>query len=198
MGGGNEPENIVELTAEEHYVAHQILVKLHPGCASLVTAFYLMAKCSGNKAYGWLRRKHAATTSVRNLGNKYNLGKKHSIETRWKIAKSALGNTHTLGQKRTPESRAKMSKVQSGKKLKPFSAEQCANMAAALIGRKCSPETRAKISAAHLGMKASLETRAKISAVQKGKPWTEARRAAFRRGAGRASPPRLDLPQAAA
>ena len=30
MGGGNELANLVNLTAEEHYVAHQLLVKMYP------------------------------------------------------------------------------------------------------------------------------------------------------------------------
>ena len=30
MGGGNESSNLVQLTAEEHYVAHQLLHKMHP------------------------------------------------------------------------------------------------------------------------------------------------------------------------
>ena len=30
VGGGDESENLVPLTPEEHYLAHQLLVKMHP------------------------------------------------------------------------------------------------------------------------------------------------------------------------
>ena len=80
MGGGNEPANIVELTAEEHYVAHQLLVKMYPGAKTLAHAATMMAVlCSGNKAYGWLRRhnsdamkgnKWCAKISAAHLGKK--------------------------------------------------------------------------------------------------------------------------------
>src|SRR3990167_4731006 len=55
MGGGNESWNLVELTAEEHYVAHQLLCRMHPTNSLLIYGAVSMAKrCSGNKAYGWL------------------------------------------------------------------------------------------------------------------------------------------------
>lgn len=58
MGGSDDPSNIVELTPEEHYVAHQLLVKVYPGEAGLVYAAQMMgATRKGNKSYGWLRRK---------------------------------------------------------------------------------------------------------------------------------------------
>jgi len=31
MNGNNRKENIVRLSPEEHYVVHQLLVKMHPG-----------------------------------------------------------------------------------------------------------------------------------------------------------------------
>lgn len=38
MGGTNDKSNIVKLTPEEHYVAHQLLVKIFPGNYSLIHA----------------------------------------------------------------------------------------------------------------------------------------------------------------
>jgi hypothetical protein len=60
MGGTDEPSNLVELTPEEHYLCHQLLVKMHPEDVGLVKAATCMAATvSGrkNKLYGWLRRK---------------------------------------------------------------------------------------------------------------------------------------------
>ena len=60
LGGIDEPSNLVDLTPEEHFVAHQLLVKIHPAASSLVVAAMLMAGRIGrNKEYGWLRRAMA-------------------------------------------------------------------------------------------------------------------------------------------
>ena len=72
MGGGDEKENLVEMTPEEHYVAHQLLVKIHPGNHSLVKAVHcmtLLSNCPGrnNKAYGWIKRevyKHSKNKQI--------------------------------------------------------------------------------------------------------------------------------------
>lgn len=58
IGGGDEKENLVKLYPEEHYLAHQLLVKMYPTHAGLLSAAMMMtAKRSGNKVYGWLRRR---------------------------------------------------------------------------------------------------------------------------------------------
>lgn len=61
MGGSDEKENIAELTPEEHYLAHQLLVKIYPENKKLVMAAVMMRpKRPCNKLYGWLRRKHSS------------------------------------------------------------------------------------------------------------------------------------------
>jgi hypothetical protein len=67
MGGSNNPENLVELTPEEHYVAHQLLIKIYPNNYKLIMAAIMMCHGieegigkkdrSNNKLYGWLRKK---------------------------------------------------------------------------------------------------------------------------------------------
>ncbi len=142
MGGDDSVENIVLLTAEEHYVAHQLLVKIHPEIPGLATAAVRMSRqCTGNKAYGWLRRRHAQFMRQQK---------------------------YTLGKIFTAEHRANLSAAQKGKKQ---SAETRSKRAVALRGRKVSEETRKKISAANtgkaIGIKRpprSAEHRAKLSA----------------------------------
>jgi len=184
MGGGNEHENLVYLTAEEHYVAHQLLVKMYPGIPGLVWgALRLARKCFNNKAYGWLRRKHAIAASEAMRGRRHSpesrakmsaiqlalktrLGKKHSSETRAKISASQLGKKHSpehiekmaaalRGKKHSPEAKARMSVAQRGNKNN--------------LGKTLSPETREKIAAAHRGMKASLDARSNMAAAHLGK-----------------------------
>lgn len=58
MGGTDDKENLVELTPEEHYVAHQLLVKIYPENKILIHAAVMMIpNRPSNKLYGWLRRK---------------------------------------------------------------------------------------------------------------------------------------------
>jgi len=139
MGGLNVAENVVELTPEEHYVAHQLLVKMHPGVAGLVSAAVLMSgRRSGNKPYGWLRRRAAVMQ----------LGSKASPETRAKMSASSIGRP------KSKEMRAKLSATRMGM---PVSPEARAKISAARRGSKGkrhhSAETRAKISVAHTGRK---------------------------------------------
>lgn len=120
MGGGNEPLNIVELTGEEHYVAHQLLVWMFPDVCWLALAAFRMAKqCTGNKAYGWLRRRMAKEQ-----------------------AKAMMGVRRT-GRPVSQETRDKTAATLRGRKIAPEIVEKTA---AAHRGRPLSAEHRAKIS----------------------------------------------------
>ena len=67
MGGKGTEE--VQLIPEEHYVAHLLLVKMHPGNKSLIYAANMMSYTrKGNKSYGWLRRKYADLMSEKMSG----------------------------------------------------------------------------------------------------------------------------------
>jgi hypothetical protein len=63
MGGSDDASNLVSLTPEEHYIAHQLLVKIHPTHYGLLNAAIAMTRQgtyvirSKNKMYGWLKRK---------------------------------------------------------------------------------------------------------------------------------------------
>jgi hypothetical protein len=61
LGGSNRKENIVRLTPEEHYVAHQLLVRMYPGHAGLVFAVKMMTISNNrvirnNKMFGWIKK----------------------------------------------------------------------------------------------------------------------------------------------
>ena len=63
MGGPDSLENLVKLFPEEHYVAHQILVKIYPTNDKLLSAVIVMGgkkknrKCCNNKTYSWLKKR---------------------------------------------------------------------------------------------------------------------------------------------
>lgn len=192
MGGSNSKSNIVELTAEEHYVAHQLLVKMRPDVRGLAIAAVRMARqCTGNKAYGWLRRRAAnlqrgqsvsqktrAKISLALIGKKNNLGKSRPLHA---IEKTAAANR---GRKRTDESRAKMSAARIGKPLLAnrgvaLSEERRAKISAALTGNKNgignrggrherSPELRARTAVALRGRRKSAEAIEKSATARRG------------------------------
>lgn len=53
MGGLDESENLVSLTAREHFLCHWLLVRIYPNNHKLIHAFWLMCKCrsKGQKRY---------------------------------------------------------------------------------------------------------------------------------------------------
>ncbi|AUS02907.1 HNH nuclease [Vibrio phage 2.275.O._10N.286.54.E11] len=64
MGGDNSKSNLVALTGREHFVAHQLLIKIYPEQHGLAKAAMLMAAISPthsgrskNRLYGWLKEK---------------------------------------------------------------------------------------------------------------------------------------------
>lgn len=64
LGGDDRKSNLVDLTPEEHYVAHLLLCKMFPDNEGLVFAAVKMTFSSNtqkrnNKLYGWLKRKHS-------------------------------------------------------------------------------------------------------------------------------------------
>lgn len=70
LGGSNNKDNLIKLTPEEHYVAHQLLVKMYPQHKGLVWAALKMTrhpnnKRCNNKLYGWLKRKNQQITKQR-------------------------------------------------------------------------------------------------------------------------------------
>lgn len=73
MSGTNEKENLAYLTPEEHYLAHQLLVKIFPNVYGLAIAARQMTISNqkqkrNNKLYGWLRRKHSVAMSQKQSG----------------------------------------------------------------------------------------------------------------------------------
>jgi hypothetical protein len=61
LGGTNESTNIVELTPEEHYIAHLLLAKIYPKNKGINSAAMFMTSKNknhkrSNKQYAWVKR----------------------------------------------------------------------------------------------------------------------------------------------
>lgn len=75
MGGTDDKNNLVQLTAREHFIAHLLLWKIHPKSHGLIKAISMM--CAGNKEYrslnrmySWLKEYHAKSMSYSQKGEK--------------------------------------------------------------------------------------------------------------------------------
>jgi hypothetical protein len=83
LGGTDDSNNLVELTAEEHYVCHQLLVKIYPRHIGLVSAAMFMTggnnqRRVNNKTYGWLKRRFSEyMKGPNNPGKKQLSGRDH-------------------------------------------------------------------------------------------------------------------------
>lgn len=111
LGGTNCKSNLVKLTPEEHYLVHQLLVKIYPGNKKLVYAVAMMCHSNdrmirGNKLYGWIRR--ALSETRRNVPKTEehkkklslaNKGQAVSAETRAKMSLARIGNKNGCGNK---------------------------------------------------------------------------------------------------
>jgi hypothetical protein len=159
LGGTDNPLNLVKLTAEEHYVAHQLLVKLNPKHEGLAYAALMMSVSNGvhkrsNKLYGWLKKQASETRR----GKPGNLP---SEEGRKKISETQRGKIVS------EETRAKISEANTGKSP---SEEVRKKLSEANSGKKLPEEQKLKMSLASKGKPKSAEARARMSASKKGKP----------------------------
>jgi len=71
MGGLNDPDNLVNLTPEEHYIVHQLLVKMYPNNYTLIKAAAMMVpNRPNNKMYGWIKRRFSKIQKEAQSGKK--------------------------------------------------------------------------------------------------------------------------------
>lgn len=97
-------------------------------------------------------------------------GHKCSEETKMKIGIANKGNNWNLGRKHTEESKEKMSIALRGRKL---SKENKRKLSIANKGKKLSEETKIKIGNAGRGKKHTEESKRKMSKIKKGKVLTQ-------------------------
>lgn len=177
MGGTNDENNLVRLTAREHFIAHRLLWMIYKN-RQTAWAFKLM--CSNNKSwsskiYTELRKelKHSAETKIkisksskdRLIKTDYKmpsmLGRTHSAETKIKIGKASKDRLtwpnykmpSRLGSKHSTESKIKMSIAHKGSKGPTFSLEMLEKMSVSRIGIKFSDEHKKNLSIACKGRK---------------------------------------------
>lgn len=87
MGGSNESQNLILLTAREHFICHHLLCRIYPNNRRLIHAFWLM--CNTKNQYQSLR--YTPSSSVYKEARELNAKLGASILTRQKMSKSHSG-----------------------------------------------------------------------------------------------------------
>ena len=94
MGGTNHEDNLVFLTAREHFIVHKLLCEIHPKHHGIFKGYYAMAMLNQtsrnialtSREYEYLRKDF----SKRNSGDlNHYFGKKHSDEIRKKMSENS-------------------------------------------------------------------------------------------------------------
>ena len=156
MGGNNDSENLVKLTAREHFIAHRLLTKIYPDNHKLKNAVWRM--CNGNNS----RRNYGSTSRVYDF-----------VKTERSKRLSLLLKGKPTNRFPSAETRAKMSAKRKGKKRPPEATRGIKN---SRLGKPMSEEAKAKLSALNKGKKLSEETKAKMLATKQKKLSKESNR----------------------
>lgn len=197
LGGGNNSENLIWLTAEAHYVAHQLLVKINPYHFGLTHAAVMMTidkhgNRVNNKRYSWLKKKSSELRSILFKGKAPSAlarkrlleklkGKPLSVEHVEKIRTAKLGEKNPrYGKKLNEEELIRHSEIM--KKVRNTEEQK-------LIQKELATERwkredyRNLMKEAHVGRKNTQDTKLKMSESNK-KVWearTEEEREAFKK-----------------
>jgi hypothetical protein len=118
IGGSNTKDNLIKLTAREHFIAHWLLHRIYPKNNKLAFAFYLMSGGFGkneNKkifsSIAYQESKIARGKAISENNKKYKTGHIKSEETLLKLSNALKGKN------KTEEHRKRISDSLKGRKL---------------------------------------------------------------------------------
>jgi hypothetical protein len=160
LGGSDNKENLVDLTAREHFICHWLLTKMYTGESKSKMVYALNGMKRSNKfaqryetkitsrVYENLKKEfsiiHSATMKGRLAHNKGVSASEEQKEKNRLAAKGrvmspesiAKGVAKRTGQKRSEETKLKMSLAAKGKPKGPMSDEEKLKRSVALKGKK--------------------------------------------------------------
>jgi hypothetical protein len=157
MGGSDEKENLVNLTAREHFICHRLLVQIHPDNNKLKFALWAMCNMKSKRQSRHVpssRVYESIKIEVIKLISEKKKGVKLSEEHKRKTSETLKG------RKRPQEviDKIRKKRLESGWKHSDETRKK-------MTGRKLSDETRKKISEANIKRNSSPEFRKKLSDV---------------------------------
>ncbi|WCZ66232.1 homing endonuclease [Yersinia phage MHG19] len=102
MGGSNDEYNLVRLTPEEHYLAHQLLIKIYPNNGKLVYAAKMMCVSTqyarrSNKSYGWIRRRYSELEKSKVVSKETKSKMSEAVANKPKVTCPHCGKTGLTG-----------------------------------------------------------------------------------------------------
>jgi len=159
LEGTDAKNNLVLLTAKEHYVAHKLLTCIYPNNRKIGIAFHYMT--FGKNYYNESSRDYEY---ARELASKLSkgvnhpfFGKTHSKETRKKLSEAGKGRKQSQETIRKRVEKCDLKREETKKK-----------QSASLKGHNVSSETRKKISKSRKGIKFSEKHLENLSESHKG------------------------------
>ena len=146
-GGPDNNDNIVALTAREHYICHLLLAKIYNDYKMLSAVVFMQCKTKRQKRdfkfnshlYEQIRKDFSIKNSEAHKGKQaWNKGIPQSEEAKKKNSEAHKGKpSHLKGKHLTAETKAKLSAARKGKKFKPLSDEHKKAISDGNKGRKC-------------------------------------------------------------
>lgn len=121
LGGGDEPENLINLSAEDHFFAHLLLAKIHGGkmgnalfCMLMVTNNHWGRRLASRSKYGLAKRIASGEMSEAWTGDRNPLFNSHQFE--WQNYRTGERETATLSHMHSKygASRASWTSVATG------------------------------------------------------------------------------------
>lgn len=87
LGGADDKDNIVELTAREHFLAHWLLYRIYPNNSSIAYAFHIMCYDKHGNRFSNFTPSSRMVGEAREAQASARTGSYHSQETKEKISK---------------------------------------------------------------------------------------------------------------
>ena len=162
LNGTDDPNNIINLTAREHFIAHYLLWKIYP-CDEILLAFYMFKKGNPHSCCKRNFKNSRVYETARLAYHEWNV----RVHTGVKQSEERVKHRTELnrGQKRTPEQKKHISegrkksqktkghipwnKGQKGTQM--WTADQWQKFHEKMFGRQLSEETRRKIGKSKIG-----------------------------------------------
>jgi len=183
LGGTDAVDNLVELTAREHFICHWLLTKMTTGedHHKMLNALRMMrAEKSGQqryetritaRVYESIKKEYAELQSILRSGEGNGFyGKTHSEEAKRRISEANKGRVQS------PEEKARQIAAITGRQRNPFSEEWRARMSESKLGEKnnrygveVSEETRRRIGDRIRGRRQTDEEKARRAEANRGK-----------------------------